>query len=299
MGGDITVTSEYGAGSTFTIELPAHVDALEAAKASVRSEDDEKAVARDARPILVIDDDEDSRDLLKRTLEADGHVVVTASNGEEGLESAHRLRPALITLDVMMPGLDGWAVLKALKSDPELQHIPVMMVTIEGQQDLGHSLGAVEHLTKPVEREKLLKLVSQYARLGGGGHALVVDDDDGIREMFGRSLVEDGWTVDEAENGAEALECVSNHKPDFVLLDLMMPVMDGFEFLWAFRYREDCSSVPVIVVTAKDLSEEELRQLDGVVERIVEKGRLDRDQLLDQIREFVRSHHPAHPPGDQ
>jgi signal transduction histidine kinase/DNA-binding response OmpR family regulator len=291
MGGDIRVTSEYGEGSTFVIELPAHVDALEAAKASTRDEnDDEDEITRGTHPILVIDDDEDSRDLLRRALEGDGHVVVTASSGEEGLESARHVQPVLITLDVMMPGLDGWAVLKALKSDPDLRHIPVMMVTIEGQRDLGHSLGAVEHLTKPVDRDKLLQLVSHYAKPDGGGHALVVDDDENIRDMFSRSLSEDGWTVDEAENGVEALEYVSDRQPDLVLLDLMMPVMDGFEFLWAFRYRDDCRSVPVIVVTAKDLSEEERHQLDGTVERIVEKGRLDRDQLLDQVREFVRLH---------
>jgi len=294
MGGDISVTSEFGHGSTFTITLPAHVDALEAAKASAKDTPEEaEPIPGDSRPILVIDDDQDSQDLLRRTLEADGHTVVTAFDGEEGLETARRLRPALITLDVMMPGLDGWAVLKEIKSDPDLQYIPVMMVTIEGKQDLGYSLGAVEHLTKPVNREKLLELVSHYANPGGGGHALVVDDDADIREMFGRSLVEDGWTVDEAENGSRALDRVEERAPDLVLLDLMMPVMNGFEFLMAFRYREDCRSVPVIVVTAKDLSDKERRHLAGGVEQIVEKGGLRRDQLLEQVREFVRTHRPS------
>jgi signal transduction histidine kinase/DNA-binding response OmpR family regulator len=291
MGGDISVTSEYGVGSTFTIELPAQVDALEAAKASAKSDPrPAKAVPAGVRPILVIDDDQNSRDLLQRTLEADGHSVATASGGEEGLDLARRLQPLLITLDVMMPGLDGWAVLKELKSDPTLRHIPVMMVTIEGEQDLGYTLGAVEHLTKPVDREKLLQLVSYHAGPDGGGVALVVDDDGAMRSLFSRALSEDGWIVDEAENGAQALERATERRPDLVVLDLMMPVMDGFDFLFEFRLRDDWTAVPVIVVTAKDLTEEDRQRLNGGVERIIEKGALTRTQLLTRVREFVEKH---------
>jgi CheY-like chemotaxis protein/nitrogen-specific signal transduction histidine kinase len=291
MGGDISVTSEYGVGSTFTIELPAQVDALEAAKASAKSDPrTAKAVPAGVRPILVIDDDQNSRDLLQRTLEADGHSVATASGGEEGLDLARRLQPLLITLDVMMPGLDGWAVLKELKSDPTLRHIPVMMVTIEGEQDLGYTLGAVEHLTKPVDREKLLQLVSHHAGPDGGGVALVVDDDGAMRSLFSRALSEDGWIVDEAENGAQALERATERRPDLVVLDLMMPVMDGFDFLFEFRLRDDWTAVPVIVVTAKDLTEEDRQRLNGGVERIIEKGALTRTQLLTRVREFVEKH---------
>jgi signal transduction histidine kinase/CheY-like chemotaxis protein len=291
MGGDISVTSEYGVGSTFTIELPAQVDALEAARASAKTDTHEaKAMPAGVRPILVIDDDQNSRDLLQRTLEADGHSVATASGGEEGLDLARRLQPLLITLDVMMPGLDGWAVLKELKSDPTLRHIPVMMVTIEGEQDLGYTLGAVEHLTKPVDREKLLQLVSHHAGPDGGGVALVVDDDGAMRSLFSRALSEDGWIVDEAENGAQALERATERRPDLVVLDLMMPVMDGFDFLFEFRLRDDWTAVPVIVVTAKDLTEEDRQRLNGGVERIIEKGALTRTQLLTRVREFVEKH---------
>jgi signal transduction histidine kinase/CheY-like chemotaxis protein len=297
MGGELSVASTYGTGSTFTIELPAQVDALEAAKASAQADlSAGEGITDESSPILVIDDDQDSRDLLRRTLEGDGHIVVTASDGEEGLELARKQPPSLITLDVMMPGMDGWAVLKELKSDPGLQRIPVMMVTIEGKQDLGYSLGAVEHLTKPVNREKLLQLVNQYAGPDARGHALVVDDDEGIREMFGRSLSDDGWSVDTAENGATALEQVSAHPPDLVLLDLMMPVMDGFEFLFEFRRRKELRSVPVIVVTAKDLTDDERLLLNGGVRQIVEKSDLNREELLEQVREFVDTHRP---PSDQ
>jgi CheY-like chemotaxis protein len=291
MGGDITARSELGQGSAFTIELPAVVDALEAAKASVRADAEAfTEVPVGSHPILVIDDDPDSRDLLSRTLEADGYSVVAAAGGEEGLELAREHLPSLITLDVMMPGMDGWAVLKQLKSEPELEDIPVLMITIVGEKNLGYTLGAIEHLTKPVEREKLRLLVKKYAGPAGTGHALVVDDDESVRTLFGRSLKEAGWTVAEAENGAVALELVSKDKPDLILLDLMMPVMDGFDFVLHFRELEDCSSIPIIVITAKDLSDQDRERLAGGVERIVQKGALTRQQLLDQVRGLVAHH---------
>jgi len=302
MGGDITVASEPGVGSTFTIVIPAQVDALAAAKASAPSAEAEIDVAPiGAQSILVIDDDADSRDLLQRTLEADGHSVVCACDGEEGIELARKLQPSLVTLDVMMPGLDGWAVLRRLKADPDLREIPVMMVTIEGQKDLGFTLGAVEHLTKPVDREMLVRLVRRYAGADGGGHALVVDDDEGVRSLFCRSLKEDGWTVDTAGNGAAALERSMETRPDLVLLDLMMPVMDGFDFILEFRSRKDHRPIPIIVITAKDLTAEDRKRLVGGVEMIVEKSALTRSQLLDHVRElvsdFAKGDSRPHPPS--
>ncbi len=288
MGGDITVASRPGEGSTFTIEVPAKVDALEAAKtAATRQTTEPEEVPVGSHPILVIDDDPDSRELLQRTLEADGYTVATAEGGEEGLALARRVKPSLITLDVMMPGMDGWAVLKELKADRSLRNVPVMMVTIVGEKDLGFSLGAVEHLTKPVNRDTLRHFAKIYAGPGGGGHALVVDDDESIRELFCRALEEDGWTVDEAENGALALDRAAERHPDLVLLDLMMPVMDGFDFVLHFRNMANCKTTPIIVVTAKDLSDEDHQRLVGGVERIIEKGALTGDQLLENVRSLV------------
>jgi len=242
------------------------------------------------RPILVVDDDPNSRELLQRTLESDGFSVVTASTGEEGLALARELKPSLMTLDVLMPAMDGWSVLQEVKADPELRDIPVMMISIAGDKDLGYTLGAVECLTKPVDRDKLRQLASQYAAQAGGGRALVVDDDEGIRSLFQRSLAEDGWTVDEAENGAVALDMAAKNRPDLVLLDLMMPVMDGFEFVMHYRKLEGCVGTPIIVVTAKDLDQNDRERLLGGVERIVEKGALTRQQLLKQVRELVSLH---------
>jgi CheY-like chemotaxis protein len=193
----------------------------------------------------------------------------------------------LITLDIMMPGMDGWAVLRALKADPDLQHIPVIMVSIVGDRDLGYSLGAVESLTKPVDRKKLLDIVQQFTLAKGGGHVLVVDDDDDIRTLMKRTLEEVEWTVSEAENGAVALERVHEQKPDLILLDLMMPVMDGFEFVQKLREDENNRWIPIIVVTAKDLTEEDRQQLTGGVEHIIDKGAFTQGDMLQQIRDLV------------
>jgi PAS domain S-box-containing protein len=288
MGGDITVSSELGKGTTFTIELPSRVDALEAAQSAAKSEQPKaREVAPGVRPVLVVDDDPASRELLERTLEGDGFSVVTASSGEQGLELARKLKPSLMTLDVLMPSMDGWTVLQEVKADPELRNIPVLMISIAGDKDMGYTLGAVESLTKPVDRDKLRELARQYSLSAGGGRALVVDDDEGIRSLFQRALTEDGWEVDEAENGAIALEKVAKNRPDLVLLDLMMPVMDGFEFVMHYRKLEGCGATPIIVVTAKDLDQSEKENLFGGVERIVEKGALTRQQLLKQVRELV------------
>jgi CheY-like chemotaxis protein/anti-sigma regulatory factor (Ser/Thr protein kinase) len=291
MGGDITVSSVLGKGTTFTIELPSRIGALEAAKSAAKPERPKsREVATGARPILVVDDDLNSRELLQRTLESEGFSVVTASSGEEGLELARELKPSLMTLDVLMPAMDGWSVLQEVKADPELKDIPVMMISIAGDKDLGYTLGAVECLTKPVDRDQLRQLAIQYASPSGGGRALVVDDDEGIRSLFQRALAEDGWIVDEAENGAIALDLAGNNRPDLVLLDLMMPVMDGFEFVMNYRKLEGCDGTPIIVVTAKDLDQNDRERLLGGVERIVEKGALTRQELLKQVRALMSQH---------
>jgi CheY-like chemotaxis protein len=295
MGGDITASSRPGEGSTFSIELPATVDALEAAKSAAAAggqaveivEGESRPVPLAGRPVLVIDDEADARDLLQRTLEGDGFDVRTAESGEEGLRLARELAPAAITLDVMMPGMDGWEVLRRLKADPELQRIPVVMVSILHEKGMGFALGAAEYLTKPVDRKLLLYLAGRYAAKESRGLVLVVEDDPPTRELVRRTLEQEGWRVDEAENGKRGLERAAEETPDLVVLDLMMPVMDGFEFLREFRRSEAGRGVPVLVLTAKELDPEERRFLEERADSVVQKDAAELDAAIGQVRTAV------------
>jgi CheY-like chemotaxis protein len=194
------------------------------------------------------------------------------------------LRPDVITLDVMMPGMDGWAVLSALKADPEVADVPVIMLTIVDDKNLGYALGAADYLTKPIDRERLVTVLKQHRR---DLPVLVVDDDAEVRQLFRRMLEPEGYTVVEAANGRIALERLRDVSPSVVLLDLMMPEMDGFEFVAEFRRHEAWRAIPIVVVTAKDLSHEDRQRLNGYVERILQKGAYGREQLLAEVRELV------------
>jgi DNA-binding response OmpR family regulator len=288
MGGDLTVTSETGVGSVFTLEIPAGVSGATDEPQSVAPEEVDASASSDesGRPtILVVDDEADARDLLRRTLEADGYRVVVARSGAEALQHAERERPALITLDVMMPAMDGWAVLRKLKSDSELASIPVVMLSIVANRELSLSLGAVESIAKPFDRAQLRELARRLVdQPGEGSRVLVVEDDQPTRELLCRNLRDEGWTVDSAENGAVALEHVETSLPDLIVLDLMMPVMDGFEFLANFRLRDDAVNVPVLVVTAKDLTAEDRERLESGAQRVLQKTDFDRSKLLAQVR---------------
>jgi hypothetical protein len=282
MGGDVTVESEAGRGSTFTIRLPAVVaEAVEVPAAPAPAAD---RVTPGVGTVLVIDDEAAVRDLMQRFLTKEGFRVVTASGGEEGLRLARELRPDAITLDVMMPGLDGWAVLSALKADPEVADIPVVMLTIVDDKNLGYALGASDYLTKPIDRDRLVTVLKQHRR---DRPVLVVDDDAGLRQLLRRVLEPEGYAVVEAENGRVALERLRDVSPSVVLLDLMMPEMDGFEFVAEFRRHEPWRAIPIVVITARDLSHDDRERLNGYVQKILQKGALGRDQLLAEVRELV------------
>ncbi len=285
MGGDVTVQSEPGKGSTFTIWLPAtRPDGLPGV---TTPGGEEQPLPPEANTILVIDDEPVARDLLQRFLVKEGFRVETAANGEDGLRLARDLKPAVITLDVMMPGLDGWAVLASLKADPELAAIPVVMLTIVDNKNLGYALGAADYLTKPIDRERLAAVLNRYRCAEPPCPILIVEDDAPTRDMLRRALEKDLWLVIEAENGRAGLERVAANPPGLILLDLMMPEMDGFGFIEELRQDERWRSIPVVVVTAKDLTVEDRLRLSGHVEKIIQKGRYSREALLAEVRELV------------
>ena len=283
MGGDITVTSEAGKGTTFTVKLPAVMHKIELAPEPVATE----IVATGTATVLVVDDDVTVRDVVTRALTDDGIHVLTAADGEEGLRLARMRRPNLIFLDVMMPKMDGWAVLTALKGDRETAEIPVVMLTIMNETEMGYMLGAAEYLSKPIDRERLAAVMSKHRRPTGESQVLIVEDDPTTRDVLKRSLVKQGWDVAEAANGRQALERVEVQEPALILLDLMMPEMNGFEFITELRENEKWQDIPVVVLTSKDLTIEERALLNGQVERIVEKGSYSRESLLREVRKIA------------
>ena len=293
MNGDITVDSVEGQGTTFTMRIPAEVipRATEAPATAAEPETSSDSVAEalpvSAAVVLVIDDDPQVADLLRRTLTKDGYRVEYASGGEEGLRLAKQLRPDAITLDVMMPGMDGWQVMTHLKSDPELADIPVILLTIVDDRKTGFALGATEYLTKPFDRERLSAVLGRLSTGRGSRLALVVDDQAENRELLRRTLEGDGWTVEEAGNGREALERIEARRPDMILLDLMMPEMDGMEFLERLRTSERTRSIPVLVVTAKDITPQDRQRLSGGVQAIIQKGSSEVTDVMAETRALL------------
>jgi signal transduction histidine kinase/CheY-like chemotaxis protein len=283
LGGEVVVVSEPGKGSCFTIELPeaARRDGDEAVRTYPTDEDV-------APSVLVIDDERAVHELLGRELGACGYRVVHAYGGQEGLRLAREVRPDAITLDIIMPGTDGWAVLRSLKADPALRAIPVVLVTILGDREMGFALGAAEYLTKPVDLEVLTNALGCRRAAGSGRlQILVVEDDAVMRAMLRRTLEKAGWSVNEAADGREGLASLERSRPAVVLLDLMMPGMDGFGLLETMQRNTAWRDIPVVVVTAKDLDREEATRLGKHVEKILQKGAYNRDELLDVIRRTI------------
>jgi len=291
LGGDITVASQVGAGSTFTITLPDQAAEPHQSTAPVEADLELPRInsvdaAVNAVTVLVVDDDPAARDLLTTNLGREGYRTVQARSGDEALELARKLRPDAITLDVLMPKKDGWTVLGALKADPELCDIPVIMVTVAPDRGIGLSLGAAEVMTKPVDRAELTSLLRQL--LSRDGPILVVEDDLATRETVRHTIEKMGLTVAEVTNGRLALAWLAeNPAPAVILLDLMMPEMDGFEFLDTFNSRADWRHVPVVVITAKQLTAAERALLSGRARSVIRKGAsIDRD-IAEAIRKAV------------
>lgn len=296
MGGKLEVQSEVDKGSTFRIELPLNVEQPASEPMDLGEDDDDhtendELLADSSAPeILVIDDDPTVHALMKRFLNREGYAIRSAGNGEDGLEIARAHPPSAITLDVMMPEMDGWTVLSKLKGDENTADIPVVLLTIVSNKNMGYALGASEYLVKPVDRQRLSSVLAEVTDADGQGQVLIVEDDDQTREMIQRTVQRQGWEVQTAANGRLGIDRLEDDViPDVILLDLMMPEMDGFEFLETLRANPEWMDIPVVVVTAADLNADERNRLNNQVNQILGKGAYSKDELLAEVSRAIRA----------
>jgi PAS domain S-box-containing protein len=325
MGGEIRVESELGQGSCFTMQLPTIVQPSRqssnlsridsqpfsrlASPCSTANTTDSKTLSKTLSTILVIDDDPTVHALMHRFLDREGFRIESAYSAQEGLQQAKKLQPSVITLDVLMPSIDGWTMLSALKSDPQLATIPVIMLTIFDNQPIGYALGAADYLIKPIDRSRLLQVLHQqvsYQSLSRRPIAvqqvaptgvelqpstkppiLVVEDDFVTRDMVRTMLEDEGWSVIEAQNGRDGIHQLHHHQPGLILLDLMLPEMDGFNFVAELQKQEAWRSLPVVVVTAKHITQRDEQLLRGRVDCILEKGAYSCEELFTTVRRLV------------
>jgi signal transduction histidine kinase/CheY-like chemotaxis protein len=290
MGGDITVESEHGKGTTFHVDIPRKV-VLPEAEPEPSGAEISLPETVDGATVLVIDDDVTVFEIMKRELEGKNVNVVNVPGGEAGLARARQLCPDVIILDLILQDSDGWAVLASLKSDPVLANVPVVMLTVAEEKNKAFSLGASEYLVKPAERTELLATVSRYLK-DGTADVLIVDDDVENRRLMARTIRERKLQVREAGNGVEALACVEKQIPGLILLDLVMPEMDGITFLGHLRKSPQFSRVPVTVITSKDLTEDERRLLSLNVDRVMQRDAVDVQQLINDVGERLASRAP-------
>ena len=294
MGGDITLASTPGTGSTFTLRVPARVKPAHSPYSVADKEQPPQAQPPPPAPkgrVLVIDDDESVHGVLANMLTREGYSTRIARDGKEGLRVAREYRPDIVILDILIPGTDGWSVLAQLKAMPGLEDVPIILLTMLENKEMGFALGAAEYLTKPIDASKLLPVLDRHRSTKPSGTVMVVEDDPPSRELVVRMMQKEGINVREASNGREAIDILqSGVKPDLIVLDLIMAEMDGFDFLRQVRPHPEWSKIPVVVVSSLDLNSEAQEVLRGQVERIFQKGRFAREDLLREVRETINQH---------
>ena len=240
--------------------------------------------------ILCIDDDPDVIEILRKYLVPEGYSVTGALSGEEGVELAVKAKPALITLDIMMPKKDGWQVLRELKQKPETRDIPVIIHSIVENRPLAMSLGAVDVITKPTEPKRLLSLIKQYYQ-SNGKFILVVDDHEDFALAFKDLLKRDGFNVRVATGGKEALEIVKESQPSLILLDLVMPGMDGFQVVRALQQDDRWKKIPIVILSGKELTEAEEQELNTHIVEFMKKDAFSTVEMTKTINRILNTPH--------
>jgi signal transduction histidine kinase/DNA-binding response OmpR family regulator len=291
-GGAITVASQPGKGSTFTFTIPAWTAKRATILPAERRLPGRPSQGLPGGAILVVDDDPGVRQLIARHLEQEGWKTVQASNAADALQLARESRPMLITLDIMMPDASGWWVLEKLKEDPLTAGIPVLVVTIVEDQRLVFALGASDYLAKPYERGALVAKIHRLLPQLVGKRVLVVDDDAEARALLSKILKEENAEVVAAGSGDEAMTLIAQTPPDLVLLDLMMPGMSGFEMVARMRALPSAAGIPVMIVSAKELTTEDVLTLNGHIQRFVAKGSIEPEGLTNAVRQLLGQSKP-------
>ena len=284
LGGDLFAASQTGVGSTFTLVVPLNYGKQTsiAASSPVNAESHQEPSLRD-KSILVIDDHPHAVALLREILEEAGYQVLEASNGVQGLQMAQEHIPMAITLDIMMPNKDGWQVLYALKNDSQTRDIPVVLVTVVDQKALGYQLGASDYLVKPLNADDLLASLSRIGCREQKSRLLVVDDDPNIHEMVAQLLEGSSYQIQAVSDGAKAVAVAQTDPPDIILLDLLMPHMDGFSVIEELRQHPKTSGIPIVILTAKSLSAAEENSLKQRIFTVIQKQGLQGEALLETI----------------
>jgi signal transduction histidine kinase/DNA-binding response OmpR family regulator len=301
LGGDLTVTSEFGKGSTFTLKIPMQYKnknlltqeisqspntlpppTLSQESISIPKTNSSK------KCILVIDDDPDAIYLLQENLDQDEFNIIGARNGKDGLRMAHTEKPQAVLLDIVMPGADGWQILHDLKEDPETSDIPVILLTIVDKKALGFRLGASAYLLKPLDPVAVMEALNRVIIAENRQkRVLVVDDDPNVADMLRQVLPESKFRLDSALDGIAGLKSVKENRPDIILLDIMMPKLDGFGVIESLRSNPETCDLPIIVISAKDLSKKEAQRLKETVTLVMKKQGFQGEKLLDEISDVL------------
>jgi signal transduction histidine kinase/DNA-binding response OmpR family regulator len=291
LGGTIDVSSIEGEGSTFTVTLPLRKKLDEITGEAVRAEEKMPAPAeiRGKKVLLAIDDDPNVLLLLRGNLEDEGYYVMGALSGEEGIRKAREMKPFAITLDILMPEKDGWGVLGDLKDDPETRDIPIIVLSIIDNRELGFTLGAFDYLVKPFDKETVLSALQRIPS-APTKRVLVVDDEPSAVDLISQLLLDEGYHVTGALSGREALRILETEPQDIILLDLLMPEMDGFEVIQRVKANDEWREIPMVVVTAKDLTDEDCEFLRKSVDTIIRKSGLDSENLVREVQSLLREH---------